>query len=200
MPVLPIIADTYRCSYEYASGGATYANVFGINAVGATAQQVADHIKSSVLNATAGSSIQALQSSDISLTKTTALPLDGVSLHAESLFSAGTFGSGASGAVPANAAGIITLNTSARGRSNRGRLYLGGLPKALVDSSGATWGTSWHGDAVSWFGQFITNLSAGSPSCTLCVISIKLGLAPLVTSFTPRVYIGSIRRRTERQE
>jgi hypothetical protein len=200
MPALPVIADTYRCTYEYKGDDATFVNVFGIHSVGSDAQQVADGVKRAVLSATSSSSIQSLQSQDITLVKTTALPLDGVSLHAESAFAPATFGLGAAGAVGANSAGIITLTSAARGRSHRGRIFLGGLPKAFLALGGARFSTSWVTDANSWFATFITNLGTTTIPLELQVISLKLGVRVPVSGFIPRAYIGSIRRRAERQE
>lgn len=199
MPALPVIPNVFKCTFEYSSGEATFVNVFSVIGEGSTPSSLAAGLMTSFLTFGGHSRIQSLLSSSVSLDRVTVLALDGSSTVEVVDFPPATFGLGAVSPAPANAALIITLLTGARGRSRRGRMFLGGIPRTSIGGDGARWGASIVADAVLWFQEWLDQLATIDTGVALGVLSIKNGDFHVLTSFVPRTYFGSIRARTERE-
>lgn len=119
--------------------------------------------------------------SGVSLPYTTGLPLTG-----------GASGDPAAG----QAAMVVTLNTGARGRANRGRKYIPGQLAANQNAGdGTTWDSGIPADRAGRILALTTALNAMSPSCTLAVLSRSQALAIEVLFFLGRSKIGTQRRR-----
>jgi hypothetical protein len=111
----------------------------------------------------------------------------------------GLTGTHAAGQVQAQVAMVITLTTAKRGRSFRGRNYVGGLPAAALASPG-TWGSVEIG---VWEGLY-SGLQAAIAAAgwTLVVLSRQLnnlprteGVATPVTAIRGNAKLGTIRGR-----
>jgi hypothetical protein len=116
-------------------------------------------------------------------------------------YSSGVHGGGASPAVAANSALVVTWETGARGRSNRGRSFLAGMPGASLETGGARWGTAILTDAADAIDGFLTALAGTDPGMNLQVVSQHSELGPHhrpVNEGLARQKVGSQRRRTER--
>lgn len=202
MPSLPIISGVYRLANNYTCGEGTFTNIWWLD-VGASVDPEGlgnDFIDAYTYSTTP--SMKALHSSAVTFVDVVVTPLDGTSSSQTVQYGAGVHGTGTTPPVSAQTAGIITWETGDRGRSNRGRTYLGGLPAGLLDSDGARWSTSFTTDANSWIPTFVDRLlnHSSSGSVGLDVVSIKNGTAKPIVSWTPRRYTGTIRRRAERGE
>ena len=114
-------------------------------------------------------------------------------------FASGVHSTGTTPCVPAQCAGIISLKTSSRGRSRRGRIYVACVPAGLLDADGARFGTTWAPDVATFFGNFLAELAALPQAAELVVVSRKLGDYEVVADWVGKREIGTIRRRAERQ-
>lgn len=201
---LPVIENGFRVAHNYKSADATFTNVYWLLAETPTdpASVAADfipayaHVKSSF-------SMKSLHSTDITFVSVVATALDGVTPSQEVLYSAGVHGSGASPMAAANASLVITWESDERGRSNRGRTYLAGMPNGSLESGGARWGTALIADANDAVASFFEGLtsSGSAASYDLLVVSQHAASGPhhrLVGAGLPRVKVGSQRRRTQR--
>jgi len=115
--------------------------------------------------------------------------LDDISIH-----TGGISGNPAS----VHSALVSTFFTDARGRSSRGRMYLGTIPLAGLTIDGARWDTSTvHNMETAWAG-FRTDMA--SHDLSLCVLSRKLETLRVVGDIRVNSYLGAQRRRSEREE
>lgn len=99
----------------------------------------------------------------------------------------------------ANVAICVTHYTANRGRSGRGRTYLGGLGGACLTNA-KTVASAWKSLADTAFSDFMTEVNAGDS--TWCIVSHyhnnaarSTGLAQVITSSVVRARIDSQRRR-----
>jgi hypothetical protein len=192
MPALPTIANHFLASVQYNQGGLVMANVLCINdtSTTATSHDIAAHIETAWQ---ATNTFKHFQHTSVHYTDIVVTKLDGVSLSVHYGTFAGGAGVAAGNALPAGTSVLYTLNTGSRGRSHRGRIYLGGV----IDGVSRTDGTGPDGtgspnilDAGTLF-----NASLISNNCNLAVLSRKLGTATDVTSVLGRSYWGSQRDR-----
>jgi hypothetical protein len=142
-----------------------------------------------------------IQTTDTTLLDVTVLPLDGSSASGSSDFSAADNQTGVlSGpTLPPNACGVLTLRTDTRGRSHRGRIYLGGIAQSSLNSNQQTFTTTFVSAAETYAYNFRANLAGESAALDLCVASYMLASSSLVTSIVARNYVGTQRRRTTAQ-
>lgn len=147
--------------------------------------------------------MKSLHSTDITFVSVDVTALDGVSPSVETLYSSGVHGSGGSPMAAANASLVITWVSDERGRSNRGRSYLAGMPNGSLEAGGARWGTALIADAQDAVASFFEGLTSSGVSSNydLLVVSQHAASGPhhrLVGEGLPRVKVGSQRRRTQR--
>ena len=193
---LPVITNCFRCSIEGTIAADPCVNVIHLlNAGGAGA----DSDCASDLGLAWVALIQT--GGDVSTQYTahsiTVLPLDGTSAST-SFVPPGLPFSGVDGSTPApnDVARIGTLQTGVGGRSNRGRIYVGGMPGPSVAPSGAQWSSSAQADWATLWPAFLSSLSPGPNGSTLAVASYKLASARPVTAIVNRAYFGTQRRRS----
>lgn len=158
---LPVIANTFRCALKWTESGTgqTAVNVIHIKANGAgqTAADAYAALNSSVGAAMWDSAVSTAKINEVDIT-----PLDGVTATQSFQTGAPAKWSGSAGGdfIPA-AAYVVKIQTAARGRDNRGRVFLpftaesiqanGVVPSASAAIIGAAWVT------------FVTDLVAIAP-------------------------------------
>ena len=101
---------------------------------------------------------------------------------------------GAIDALSPNNASVVTLHTSVRSRSGRGRIFLPGLSKASIDAQGQLI-PAWIAAQLASTSDLDAVLIAGTPSMHLAVGSKKLGFALQVVSSSMKPLVRSQRRR-----
>ena len=191
---LPIIADTYLWTVNYKIGTAPFANVLCISKPSSSAAIVNGNMWSVW---TATNSMVSLQSNTVDYQNSYCLPLNGSGL-ADIAVRTGTHGSVSSPAVTPQTCAIFTFRTGLRGRSYRGRMYLGGVQNLLL----GTPTTQWSSTGMTGFNAAITawNAALVTQGLTHEVLSRKLGVATPVLQIVARQYLGSQRNRAESQE
>lgn len=199
---LPIITNGFRLANLYHSADATFVNVFWLVAAGPVdSVSVANDFMETYDDTAAFSSPSTLQSSDITLDAVEVTPLDGTSDTLLQQRDAITHGTGTSPMTAANAALVVTWLTGARGRSNRGRTFFGGIPAASLEAGSARWSTALITDANIAMQNWINALASTDSNLTLQVVSQRAESSPhhrSIFAFTPRRGLGTIRGRTER--
>lgn len=186
------------------SNDATFANIFWFLADPAmTEVDVANTFQDEYFDIGSGSTIASLQSQDLTMDRVEVTGLDGISTTFVQPYGTVKHGLVLSQASAANAALVITWSTGIRGRANRGRTYLPGIPSASLESGSGRWNSALITDANAWINNWITNMANAVNPLTLMQVSQRAASSPHhapVTSFTPRQGIGTQRRRTERQK
>jgi hypothetical protein len=188
---LPVINDVFRCSVEgsWDSGSDSWTCVYHVLDVLGT--KAGDTVADDVGAAWIGTVLPEL-SNQLIVDAATALALDGNS--STFVVPHNDAGNSVSISTPHQCAAVISLATGIRGRSNRGRSYLPGMPNDAVDA----------GDTSKWtvgtatlftdnFNAFISALDA--VDLRLVVASYVLASARQVTSITFRPDIFTQRRR-----
>lgn len=192
MPPLPVIADTFRVALNWTSGShaPNSVNVMHFRKTAATATDIFGD-----LDANVSENMWACIPDDYAVQTVDITPLDGVS--ATETFSTGAapkWTGGATGQPVPQVAGIVKLTTLLRGRSFRGRVYLGpcgedairdGLMEAVFQSAGQ----------IAW-GLFINAMSVALDP--MVVASYKLAVATVVNDATYEFALGTQRRRQTR--
>jgi hypothetical protein len=197
---LPIIANTFRVANEYHVGATTFVNVWNLRSEGTPDPVTVGEDFITAYTATGPTSLSGIHSQSVTFDKVAVTAYDGTAPTVEVPYPGSTFGGGVLGPTPAQVAGIITLNTERRGRSFRGRVYLGGLPDSLLESDGSRWTVSFATDVTPMMEAFVNQLLDAAAVYTPCIVSIKESEGTDVATFTPRRYTGTIRRRSERAE
>lgn len=190
---LPIIADTYLWTVNYKVGTAPMANVLCFQKASSTAAVVNGNVWTA-WNAT--NSWQSLQSNTVDYLSSYCLPLDGSGM-ADIVNRTTTHGGTSAPAVSPQTCLILTLRTALRGKSHRGRMYLGGISNLLL----GTPTTQWSSTGMTGFNAAIGawNVSLGTSNTVQCVLSRHLGVATPVSNVVARQYLGSQRDRAESQ-
>lgn len=190
---LPIIADTYICAISYVCGTVPFANVLCVSKPASNAALVGAAFESCWF---ATNSFNKLTSTTMTYKTIRTTPLDGSGLADIRDITARTGGI-VGNVAPANVCGLFTFRTGTRGRSYRGRMYLGAVQSVYLNANGTQWQSSYITAAntaiTAWQGALVTN------GLTHEVLSRKLGVATPVLQIVPRQYIGSQRDRTESQ-
>ena len=195
MAPLPVLADTYLISINYVQGESALANVFTVFSTSATtATDVATHVQGAWFLT---NSIADQQSDIITYNILSVTPLDGTSLPLLVDISSQS-GGAAGGVASVQASMVITLRTGSRGRSARGRMYVGGILAASLNADATRWDTSPVNNMDTAMTHFTADLL--SHDLTLAVLSRKLGEANLVNGWRVNSYLGTQRRRSEREE
>lgn len=193
MAPLPVILDTFRCAFNWrdSATGLNATNVMHFFAPGSTSTDIFTDLG---LNVTAA--MWGCQPTTASIFEVVITPLDG---HTASLVavtgSPAKWSGNSSGseAIP-QVANLIKLQTPARGRSFRGRVFLpfvteaqqagGVIPSATVTGVQAAWRT------------FATGM--GTDGAFLTVASYALALQTEVTTVTAEPSTATVRRRQKR--
>jgi hypothetical protein len=192
---LPVIPGHFLVSYQSTIGESAVDNVFCIDgAPGDTAATVAGAVRNAWNSA---SSLQSIQTGNVKYQQAVVTPLDGTGLSS-SLVLTPTQGLAAGNAIGVHTCFVYTLQTAFRGRSGRGRLYLGGLAASAVQSDGTRWSSSTVTSAAACMSNFLASLVAGSRA--LEVLSRKNASALPVVTTRANSYLGTQRRRSEREE
>jgi hypothetical protein len=191
---LPVIDDVFRCAVSYHIGTAPLANVFHVHGTGVFANDVAAAVHTAYGET---DSLPTLQIDSAEYEEVIVTPLDGVGASAAADMT-DILGTQTGQGATVQAALLTSFYTDSRGRSFRGRFYLGGIDAASASADGTQWDQTLVDQAVDRWGTFSNSLNTSG--LTLVVASYTLELATLVTQITPRKYIGTIRRRAESQE
>lgn len=200
---LPIIPGGFRLANNYKTQDAKFTNVFWLIATpGSHAADVADDFQHAYTTGTSFKMLS-LHSVDVTMVNCQVTPLDGASPTEVVPWPSSTDGTGVGVAAAANACFVLTLQTANRGRNKRGRTYLGGCPQASLEAGSARWSPAFIADANIATSDFLIQLSLGSTGADLYVVSQHSAAGPsnsLVTVMRANSYVGSQRRRTERNE
>jgi len=192
---LPVIADVYRCAVEQHIGDQLVVNVIHVQTTAdVSSLQVAEDVAGAwgITNGFSLSQSEQLVYDNVHVTK-----LDGVSLSADHDFADADHQTGAQVAapVPSNVALVLSLQTGARGRSHRGRIYLAGEVETEVESPAARWDPGLAASVDTQWGNFVTALAAGLGLEFPVVASYKLAEAFPITRVVARTAFGTQRLR-----
>jgi hypothetical protein len=145
---------------------------------------------------TATNSFKTIQSNTVVYRNSVCLPLDGTGL-ADIADRSASVGGTSTPAVSPQTCAIFTFRTGLRGRSYRGRMYLGGVYNTLL----GTPTTLWSSTGMTGFNAAITAFQAANVTngITHEVLSRHLGVATPVLQIVARQYLGTQRDRAESQ-
>jgi hypothetical protein len=190
---LPIIADTYLWTVNYKVGTVPMANVLCVSKPTSSAAIVNGNVWSAW---SAANSFKTIQSNTVDYLNTVCLPLDGSGL-ADIADRSTQHGGTTSPIVGPQVCAIFTFRTGLRGRSYRGRMYLGGVNNTLIGTPATLWSstgmTGFNAAITAWQATNVTN------GITHEVLSRFLGVATPVLQIVARQYIGTQRDRAESQ-
>lgn len=196
---LPVIANTYRVSVEgLLANGSTWANVIHtrFNAGGATTADVnamealVDRLYTGATLGDATGFWTNWASTLASIQRIRVTALDGVS--ASVVYALVQAGAAAGDPLPGGVSWVVTLRTAKRGRSYRGRAYMGGFAEANNTAAGLVQSTLVTSMLSGWEGLRTTLSAAG---WSLVVASYKHSTAETVTSVSADAVWDSQRRR-----
>lgn len=153
MPVNPIVADTWEVRVHFSrSDGEEMVNTFYVDDNGddLDAAQAAD--VSGVVTGAWTDNLIPVMSDSVTMDKIVVTDLD-VANGAQFIFSPALAGALSDNALPNQTAGVVTWRTNTRGRSFRGRTYLGGFTEAGSVGSSPSGGvltamTDWAADMM----------------------------------------------------
>jgi hypothetical protein len=191
MPPLPIIADTFRCAYNWRCADGTHAvNVMHIRAPGHTQFEVGPAIQAATSHDMWVSVHLSAHVESIDVT-----PLDGAGLGVsfiptdDSVFT----GTGGLDWIPSTSA-LLKFTTALRGRSFRGRMF---LPFTSEESAvnGALLGSSQALMQADWT-SFLVNMNASGFEPV--VASYTLAVAHTIQFVEVEAALATQRRRQER--
>lgn len=114
--------------------------------------------------------------------------------QAISAFAPGTVGTSAFDSFPGVAA-LVKLTTATRGRSFRGRIFLGPIANVDVQDAAGTLSTGYQGIVTTFLGALRTALQGLSLATDLCVASRVLGISTPVTNSVCETLTAYQRRR-----
>lgn len=189
MATLPVIPDVYRVAFNWTGPGGTHAvNVMHFLKASTTAAAVA-----STIDANVTANMWNNVSLSASVTSLVVTPLDGTS-SSYTLTTTGAKWTGpqaTSAYVPA-AANVIKLQSTLRGRSNRGRIYLpfqseGGMTNGVNDNTALSQ-TAWN--------NFLTAMTTAALQPVIA--SYLHANQHVVSAYTVESAIGTQRRRQSR--
>ncbi len=185
---LPIIAGTVRAAVRGTqSNGKPWVNVWHLRKIGAPPVTAADiaawdaqFVKFYIGPAAGGGNFWlGRMGLGGSLQDITYTPLDGTSPSTVVSHAAAT--SGGAAAVPGEVAFVLTLRTQIRGRRYRGRIYLAGLDKALLNNDGTATAATISNATLQIVGVQALLTPAGAQ---LVVASYRYALATDITQYT----------------
>lgn len=190
---LPIIPDCFRITVNYQpNGGVTPRNVFHVGTTLGDVDEVAD-----VIDQAAGAKLL-MNGMDPAFRPLTfdVLPLDGETATQTYDFQEGAWTtSSAGGQFSPASAGIVKLKTAKRGLSGRGRVYIGPMQEASIDS-GMLVGDTPDDLAEAWQG-FRDDMRDDPRNVDLVIASYTLAEMNVVTSINVETVLGTQRRRQQ---
>ena len=187
MTPLPVIADIARVELHWSNGaGTTSENVFHVEAPGLTEAQI-----SATLDSEWDDSMQTFISSAMSFKEHYITLLDGTSPQQVINCSTRTGGDGGDGVL--EAAQVISFRTATRGPRGRGRLYLGPVSEAHMNS-GHFSSAPIAGCLAAWI-AFANAIEVATDSCRLVVASYTHATAAPVTNIIASDEVALQRRR-----
>jgi hypothetical protein len=195
---LPIIADVFQISIGYQLAPvSTAANVLHGQAIGLSAQDIADAMAAAWWQA---QSWPAILSNECSATELRVTPLDGTSTTA--IANSAAFGvvSGQRNS-PAGGLGeslVVSEYTDVRGRSGRGRYYLPYLADIYLDAFKASWQDA-NSDITNAYNHTYAQILENIPGLVLGVVSaLHKTFHPTVFRRVNFGYVGMQRLRLPR--
>lgn len=200
MAPLPVIPDIHRVAITYHNNDTSFANVINVRidpTSGATPLDIATDIMHA-WHGTTTPNLLNMQANSITMDAVTSTPLDGTSVSATSPFPASTIGTGTGLSVSAQTAFVMSLKTAVRGRSNRGRFYLGGVVAGVLNGDGSLWTATGLADYLTRFSNFMTDALTPGNIASFGVASYKLATFRDLAEWDPKAKLGTIRKRAER--
>jgi hypothetical protein len=199
MPV-PTLANTWKVVVHYSSGSTQFENVLHVTADdGSDATDIAQDIGNAWGDSASLSSIQAnlVVGGMIDVQH-----YDGLSgpINVNVPGFTGVSMADSGSPVPAAVCGLITLRSGLSGRSNRGRMYLGGVSDTHLETDGARWASGAFPELALVATNFHDLVLAGTVTNGLDIYS------PLHNTKVPciemifRHYFGTQRRRAAQAE
>ena len=188
MPPLPVIANVYRCTWNYtAFGGVTAHNVLHFESTSSDeaglAATIEDNLTTNMISPVYD--IVTVESVDV-------IKLDGSSATQNFPISSGASGTTTGDIIPA-AAAVLSLHTAQRGPEGRGRLYIGPIGETL-NSDGLISTVATAAVVTAWE-AFATAIAADD--WLHVVASYVHAVARPVISYSMRPQLGTVRRRQE---
>lgn len=188
MTPLPVIANVYRCALNWSSVGQHAENVIHLRLSAGNASQVMLG-----LNDAMSENLWAPVTSNARIDTVSITPLDGSTPTETFTTSGAPWGGGTSGSWSPATAGIVSLATSLRGRSYRGRIYMPFIADTANDDGVMASGSlAIARDAWPLFQAALTG------GVEHVVASYKHATAQLVTIYTVKAGLGTVRRRQTR--
>lgn len=191
MSPLPVIPNTFRVTVPWSIGsGVAPRNVFHLLSTSDDLEAIGAAIGAAL---PAGNLWEAM-STDHTADHVEILPLDGTTAT-QSVPIEVMWAGGASGESIPQACALVSLRTARRGRSGRGRVYIGPITETrqndgiLLEASRTEMEGAWE--------EFRENLLVGSPTLALVVASYELVDVFEVSSVLVRTVISTQRRRLD---
>jgi hypothetical protein len=190
---LPIIPNVYRCALVSIATTYVPRTVYNVLHVSQPTGDETDLGTS--LDATLSNAMFTLMSSNYVTQRVEITKLDGTSASVSFPFTSPPNG-GAAGVPVPEAACSVGLKTVARGRSKRGRVFVGPVPEGYIDdgtldvASVAAMQTAWT--------SFLTALSGRPVPANLVVASYLTATALTVSTINVKPYVATQRRRLVR--
>lgn len=183
MPVNPIVPDTYEIRVHFArSDGEEMVNTVYADAGGAPLDSTINAALLAVVEAAWDDNLMPLMSNTVTMDKVTITDLNTLS-GPQFINSVSHVGALSDNPIPNQVAAVVTWRTNTRGRSFRGRTYLGGFTEAHSAGS-APDGTLWSAIA-DWASDLNTGLTTATHP--LMVVSRYHQVVPGVPPTVPRV-------------
>lgn len=196
MPPLPVIADTFRCTFDWSNGaGQIAANVMHIrtHSSGSAPSDIFELLQDTVVT-----NMWASCGAGTVIYQVDIIPLDGTTgTESFTTGSSGQWLGGGVGDVLPAVAVVVKLSTGLRGRSNRGRVFVPFTSEAGVTAGELNGGTQAI-QQTAWE-SFVSGLeSDGTTPSSLVVASYKMSFATNVHSVLVETPLGTQRRRQGR--
>ena len=192
---LPIIPNTYRVAYNWASGTQRSVNVLHVSALTSTGTAVATRLRVIADGWATANNPWAGLSNGYSLDHIDVIALDGTSAGVKVVPTVAVNGGDTGDQIPQSAM-LVSLRTLVRGPKGRGRVYIG--PVTELHQSGGFFDSTFVSAVQPKWDAFISSLSTGTPSMQLVVASYAHASANTVQTATVERHSGTQRRRNSR--
>ena len=192
---LPVIGNVFRCTVNQQLASFPMANVFHVFN---SSSPSPDDVALAVAGSWAGTnSLTSVQSTGVAYLSVDVIPLDGATGSASVDFSTAPHQGGqhAGEPVPPQVAATISVSTNGRGRSRRGRMYVGGIPLSYIDEDTLQWDLSSYGEILGAFDTFVGLLQDADPNLFFGVASYLHASFATATSWTLSPQTGTQRLR-----
>lgn len=183
MPVNPIVPDTYEVRVHFSrSDGEEMINVFNADAGGAPLDNTINAALLAVVEGAWTDNLIPLMSDSVTMDKVTITDLNSLA-GPQRINAVALVGALSDNPIPNQVAGVVTWRTFTRGKSFRGRSYLGGFTEAHSTGSAP------DGALSSALGDWAADMAGGFTTAThpLMVVSRYHQVVPGVPPTVPRV-------------